>query len=65
MISNRNLSITRLLILELFSTLFSQFSNTEDKAEANQKSFDLPSAIYVLNATWYISWFGNINRDFI
>jgi len=65
MISNRSLSINRLLILEVFLILFSQFSNAEDKSETNQRSFDLYSAIYVLARPPILSWFGNINRNFI
>jgi len=63
MIPNRSLSINRLLISEVFLTLFSQFSNAEDKAQANQKSFD--SAIYFLSGPSILSWFGNIDRNFI
>jgi hypothetical protein len=65
MISSGSLSITRLLISAVCLNLFSRFSNSEDKAEVNQKSFDSLFVIYFLSGPSILSWFGNINRNFI
>ena len=65
MISNRSLLINKLLISGVYPAFFFQFLNSENKAEANQKSFDLPSTTYALSESSILSWFGNINRNFI